>query len=142
MHENFDSLTRLSRKVAWTITASEFGERFGHDPTLHFSARLSTAPNVSAPPPALRGASCCNLLMQQHRRRLFLSHTVEELPDVGVVTADGIVEANMPPFTVVVGAQVLIVRIPRPRLHIDQPLLTEILQQRLQDVHGRRLKCA
>ena len=82
------------------------------------------------------------LVFKQHFiEHKILSNAVHQLPDVGVMTADGVVETYMPTLAVVVGAQVLVVRVPHDGFHIPQPLLTEVLEQRQQDVHGHRLKC-
>jgi len=59
-----------------------------------------------------------------------------------VVTADGVVEPYMPPFAIVVGAQVLVVSVTHDGLHVDRPLLTEVLEQRLQGAHGHSFQCA
>jgi len=51
--------------------------------------------------------------------------------NVWVVLADGVAKANVPPFAVIVCAQILMACIPHGRWHSSRPLLTEVREQRL-----------
>ena len=63
------------------------------------------------------------LLVYNFHRRLLVQQASQEFPDVWMMLVYGIVEANVPTFTIVVGPNVLAAHIPQPRRHSCQPLL-------------------